>query len=408
VDNGTSENLVLSARWVFPVAGPPLERGTVTIRGGIILAVGLHGERAADLDLGNCAIIPGLVNAHTHLDLSGLRGKAPPRPDFTGWLKDVIAHRRTRSPDQVREDVEAGLTESLRFGTTLLGDIAAEGSTYPLLADAPCDSVVFRELLGLPGHRAMTVWKDAARWLDEHPDTDQCWTGLSPHAPYSIHHALLRAAGHSGAVQTIHFLETAAERELLDHHRGPFADFLRELGVWDEDGLAPSHEWILWRMEAAPSLLLAHGNFLAPDTPLPRNATVVYCPRTHAAFGHPPHPFRELLARGIRVALGTDSLASNPNLDLLAEARFIHERYPDFPGDQILRLATLAGAEALGRGHSTGSLEPGKLADLVAVPLPDVDAGDPFRLLLEPGAAELPRRAMWRGMWRKTASGPGG
>jgi cytosine/adenosine deaminase-related metal-dependent hydrolase len=401
VVNNRLETLILSARWVLPVAGPPLERGTVTVRGGTILSVRPHGERTADLDLGNYAIIPGLVNAHTHLDLSGLRGKAPPRPDLTGWLKDVIAHRRNRSPDQVREDAKDGLAEALRYGTTLLGDIAADGVTYPLIADAPCDSVVFRELLGLQGDRAMTVWRDAARWLDDHPDTDRCWTGLSPHAPYSVHHALLRAAGHSGAVQTIHFLETAEERNLLDHHRGPLADFLRELGVWDADALAPSHEWILWRLEAAPSLLLAHGNFLTPDAPLPRNTTVVYCPRTHAAFSHPPHPFRELLARGVRVALGTDSLASNPDLDLLAEARFIHERHSGFPGDQLLRMATLAGAEALGRGYQTGSLEPGKSADLVVVPLPDVDAGDPFRLLLETGAAaELPRRTMWRGTWR--------
>ena len=112
-----------------------------------------------------------------------------------------------------------------------------------------------------------------------------------------------------------------------------------------------------------------------------RTQSIVYCPRTHAAFGHPPHPFREFLARGVRVCLGTDSLASNPDLDILAEARFVHRRYPDFPGDALLRMVTLSGAEALGWADEAGSLEPGKSADFVAVPLPDRDAADPHELL---------------------------
>src|SRR5205814_8406147 len=114
----------------------------------------------------------------------------------------------------------------------------------------------------------------------------------------------------------------------------------------------------------------------------PPPSTLVYCPRTTAAFGHPPHPFREFLQRGVRVALGTDSLASNPDLDLLAEMRFVHQRHPDFPGDALLRMGTLSGAEALGWADETGSLTPGKSADLVVVPLPDID-GDPYQLLFE-------------------------
>ena len=132
-------------------------------------------------------------------------------------------------------------------------------------------------------------------------------------------------------------------------------------------------------------MLLAHGNYLSAKTNLSAHTTIVYCPRTHAAFGHSPHPFREFVARGIRVALGTDSLASNPDLDILAEARFIHERHPDFPGDKLLKMATIAGAEALGFDRMTGSLEPGKSADLVVVPLPNVETNDPYRLLFGPG-----------------------
>lgn len=369
------------------------------MRGERIAAVEPRGTRTPDVDFGNAAIIPGLVNAHTHLDLSGLRGQSPPGPDFIGWLKSVIAHRRQRTPEQVENDMRAGLAESLRFGTTALGDIAAAGSTWPMLRDAPCWSIVFYELLALHHQRVMPAWRDAAHWLDEHDDAATCRSGLSPHAPYSVHQSLFRAAGLAGAPLAIHLGETAAECELLDAHRGPFVEFLTALGVWDEDGLAPSFDWIVWRGERAPTLLLAHGNYLSPALALPRHATIVYCSRTHAAFGHPDHPFREFLARGVRVALGTDSLASNPDLDVLAEAQFIHQRQPDFPGDQLLRLATLAGAEALGLGDVTGSLAPGKSADLVVVPLPNGAAVDPYELLFAANR-EAPRKTMWRGQWR--------
>jgi cytosine/adenosine deaminase-related metal-dependent hydrolase len=197
----------------------------------------------------------------------------------------------------------------------------------------------------------------------------------------------------------VHLAESAAELELLGHYRGPFVPFLRDLGVWDPEGLAEDPDHVLRLCNGLVPVLVAHGNYLRPDAPIPANASVVYCPRTHAAFGHPPHPFRQLLARGVRVALGTDSLASNPDLDLLAEARFVHQRHPDFPSADLLRMATLAGAEALGWADEAGSLEAGKSADLVVVPLPAGDAADPHRLLLE---SDRPvSRVLYRGRWRE-------
>jgi cytosine/adenosine deaminase-related metal-dependent hydrolase len=389
----------LTARWVFPVAGPPLERGWVTIVGDRIVAVGPHGTRAADVDLGDVAVLPGLVNAHTHLDLTGMRGLAPPSPDFTGWLRQVIAHRRSRSPEQVRADIRAGLEESLRYGTTLLGDISGDGGSWDALAAAPLRAVVFRELLGLPSGRTMQVWREVLRWSKEFPATPTCRPALSPHAPYSAHAGLIRSAAWNGWMMAIHLAETAGELELLEHHTGPFVPFLQDLGVWEPSGLAPSIDWILAKTRRAPSILFIHGNYLPPDAPVRRNGTVVHCPRTHAAFGHPPHPFRAFLARGVRVALGTDGLASNPDLSVLAEGRFLHERYPDVPGDVVLLLMTLAGAEALGWQDQAGSLEPGKSADLVVVPLPPEGADDPHRLVLE---SDRPvSRVLWRGRWRE-------
>jgi cytosine/adenosine deaminase-related metal-dependent hydrolase len=139
---------------------------------------------------------------------------------------------------------------------------------------------------------------------------------------------------------------------------------------------------ILRLTAGAGPVVFAHGNYLPEEAPVPANGTVVYCPRTHAAFGHEPHPLPDLLRRGVRVALGTDSLASNPDLNVLAEARFVRSRFPDLPAGLILRMATLSGAEALGFASDCGSLTTGKWADLAAVSLPDAD-GEPGALLVD-------------------------
>src|SRR5947208_338939 len=116
--------LAVTARWLFPAAAPPLERGVLVLDGGRIHAIEPHGHLTPDRDFGNAAVLPGLVNSHTHLDLTGMRGLAPPSPDFPAWLEQVIAHRRARSPAEISDDVHDGLTESLRNGTTLIGDIS--------------------------------------------------------------------------------------------------------------------------------------------------------------------------------------------------------------------------------------------------------------------------------------------
>jgi cytosine/adenosine deaminase-related metal-dependent hydrolase len=395
----------LTARWVFPVDGPPLERGCVTVAGERITAVQPHGGRTADVDLGNAAVLPGLVNAHTHLDLTGLRGLAPPSADFTGWLRQVIAHRRQRSPEQVRADVSAGLAECLRYGTTLVGDITGDGRSWEVLAGAPVRAVVFRELLGLPEERAARAWSDAVQWLGAHPATATCRPGLSPHAPYSVRASLFPAAAAAGVPVAVHLAETAAEQQLLALRTGPFVPFLTELGVWTPEGLAEDAGHVLRLCSGTAPVLFVHCNHLPPDAPIPGNGSIVYCPRTHAAFGHPPHPFRDFLGRGVRVTLGTDSLASNPNLDVLAEARFLHRHYPELAGTVLLRLATLSAAEALGWQHETGSLTPGKSADLVVVPLPKEEAADPHRLVL--GSEAAVQRVLFRGRWQEDGPAEG-
>jgi aminodeoxyfutalosine deaminase len=382
-----------TSRWTFPVASAPLERGTITIAGDKIVAIEPHGTLTPDVDLGNVAILPGFVNAHTHLDLTGARGLCPPTPDFTQWLRQVIAFRRGRKVEEVRADIAAGIAESLRFGTTLIGDIAAGGASYELLGCSECRARMFFELLGLSESRAEQSWNEAERWLVEYSPIYDCLPAFSPHAPYSARGLLYRNAARDGLPVATHLAESRAELELLRNRSGPFVDFLNEMNVWDPSGLADDPLEIL---QILPRGIFVHCNYLDPATPFLPTQTVVVCPRTHAAFGHPHHPFPKM---NVRVALGTDSLASNPDLDILAEARFLRRHYPEVEPAMLLRMLTLSGAEALGFDDITGSLAPGKSADLVVLPVPNAMPADPHDLVLD---STLPvGGVMFRGEWMR-------
>lgn len=382
----------LTARWVFPVASPPLERGLVTVCRDRIISVDPQGSRSADIDLGNVALTPGFVNAHTHLDLTGARGKTPPTPDFVTWLRQVIAYRRGCTSGQVAADVEAGIAESLRHGTTLVGDIAAEGATWEALERAPIRALVFRELLGLTDERAAAAWEGFLWWRESVAATETCRPGVSPHAPYSVAESLYSRALDARIPLAIHLAETPSELDLLGERCGPLVTFLKDMNVWAPQNLMSDERRPVELARSATPRLFVHSNYLSPEAISRIYDSVVYCPRTHAAFGHPPHPFREFLQRGVRVALGTDSLASNPDLSVLAEARFVRSRHLDVSGETLLRMATLAGAEALDWEAHTGSLVAGKSADFAVVALPDRDAADPHELLFE---SDLPVVATW-------------
>ena len=391
----------LSARWVFPVSTPPIADGLLTIAGERIVSVEPRGRRSADLDLGEVAILPGLVNAHTHLDLSGLRGRCPPSSNFTGWLRQVIAHRRGMTVEQIEADVCAGLAESLRHGTTLLGDISAGGCSWDVLMDAPIRSVVFYELIGLTQERGAAALEAALDWLMVDPTTRTCRPGLSPHAPYSVRRDLFRGAAllasRMRCPTAVHLAESLDELELLHHRRGSFVPFLKDLGVWDAQDLATSTDEVMQCCNWLTPKLFIHGNYLAPSASIPRNSTIVYCPRTHAAFGHSLHPFRHFLERRVRVALGTDSLASNPDLSILAEIRHLYRHNADVSGEVLLRMATLSGAQALGWANETGSLEAGKSADLVVVPLAPGGDREPHERFIDSNLSV--QQVLYQGRW---------
>ncbi len=390
----------LTARWLLPMEGPPLERGTLTIQADRVVAVEPRGHLSPDLDLGDAIVLPGFVNCHTHLDLSALRGKVLPDAGFTDWLGRITRYRRTATADDTEKAVAAGIREIVATGTTMVGDVAGSGRSWSALANAPLRATVFYEVLGLTQPRARLAWQEFQTWYGSRSDARTSRAGLSPHAPYSVRRSLFRLAGASaargGVPLSIHLAESADEADLLEARQGQLVEFLRSLGVWDPDGLVSSHQTILDFCRGDYPVLLVHANYLSQSARVPRNASIIFCPRTHSAFGHQRHPVCEFQRAGIRVALGTDGLASNPDLDMLAEARFLHRHYPQIPPCEVLRMLTLTGAEALGRQREAGSLVPGKSADLVVVPLA-ANGKDPAEQLLQ---SDAPVRAtLFRGRW---------
>jgi cytosine/adenosine deaminase-related metal-dependent hydrolase len=371
--------LAFRARLVVPIDSPPLDGGYITVAGERIVAVGRDKPDGPIHDLGDAAVLPGLVNTHVHLEYSDL-GAPLGRPGmaFPEWIRLVVDYKRTAGGPQVAA-IERGLRESLRAGVTTLGEIASPGWPIEPFVAWPGNVTVFQELIGLATDRIEERMAAAQAHLTA--GARGPWqAGLSPHAPYTVHPDLLARVVRLAAEQArsapiaLHLAESPEELQLLRDGSGAFRELLNELGAWDATAIAPGSRPLdyLRMLAAGPRSLVIHGNYLDDEEIAFAAAhadrmTVVYCPRTHAWFGHAPHPLPRLLAAGASVALGTDGRASNPDLSLWEEMRLVSERFPQLPVETILRLGTLDGARALGRDGAIGSLSPGKLAEFVVI-----------------------------------------
>ena len=389
---------IFRARWVFPADGPPLQNGVVRVANGLIAAVEEYKTGEAVTDLGNVALLPGLVNAHTHLEFSLLEsplGRAG--MPFADWIGEVVAYRRELAAaggdlvDYARRATTAGLNESAGAGVAGIGEIAtALWAEDSFQSRDDIGGTVFLELLGLTPERMEPLLASAKQHVSAgNPASFR--RGLSPHAPYTVHPDLLqrvcRLSAETKTPLAMHLAESSAELELLRSHSGPLVERLKELGAWHPGslprGLRPLD--YLEMLAAADQVLVIHGNFLVRDemefiAARRDRMTVVYCPRTHAYFPHGDYPLAEMLSSGVRVAIGTDSRASNPDLSILSELRHIARNHPSIAPEEILKMGTLYGAEALGLADRLGSLTPGKLAAFAVVPIPDTE-GDPYELL---------------------------
>lgn len=362
------------ADWVFTGVGEPIRNGVlIEAAGKVVECVAWQGHQV-DVDLGQSLIIPGLVNAHTHLDLGALRGMLPPPARFTDWLVQVIAYRRQANAQEWTAAIEDGIKESVRHGTTWLGDISFNDQSLDPLNAAGLDGLVFRELIGMSHERVELALSLADDWVNE--DTESDWRALSPHAPYTVSEPLLTLLHmhfHSTPM-AMHVAETREELQLLNDKSGPFRDFLQNMGVWHPDQLFASIDDVLNLLNDLDQAYIIHGNYLTREQwqRFNTSTTVVYCPRTHAYFGHEPHPYLQMLDDGVNVALGTDSLASNPDLSILNECRFLWQRdRAKLDGPALMAMAT---------NNGQTSLLPKESASLVVVPH-DASSTNPWELL---------------------------
>jgi cytosine/adenosine deaminase-related metal-dependent hydrolase len=385
------------AGWLIPNYGPPRRDGTLTVRAGRVESIDARDAIEPVIDLGDVAILPGLVNAHTHLEFSDLSAPlGEPGMRMPEWIRRVIQCRRERSPD-VASAIAAGLRESAAGGVTTIGEIAT--GAWQLPDDKTGFHVTaFHETIGLSEERFADSIAAATAFLDHAGADPRVTPGLSPHAPYTVHpklcESLIALASARNAPVAMHLAESPEELELLRDGRGALVEFLNELGFWRDDVIARGTRPLdyLRMLAHAPRALVIHGNYL-DDTELDflaqhaANMALVYCARTHAYFGHRAyHNLNELLRRGVRVCLGTDSRASNPDLSLWRELQFVAQRNRDLDGAALLSLATTSPAQALGVDHERGDLVPGKSADFCVVHLPSSDARDPYNLLWQEDA----------------------
>jgi len=372
-----------SAEWVLPMTGEPMHRASISIENARIVAV---GDAVADgRDLGHTAVMPALVNAHTHLELSYLRGRIPRTQKFLDWIRTVIAARR-RYPDPADPEIvnaaRVAIGEAHATGTGLVGDVSNTLVTAPLLREASLPAQIFYELLCFNAADAESMTNDARAKADAaaEPD-DNVRVSLAPHAPYSVSPALFAAIrtdldAHSGQVTSVHLGESPEETEFIRDGSGPWRVLLEELGVWTDAWHPPGTSPVAYLEQIGfldRRVLAVHGvQFDGDDLDRlrTRDMTIVSCPRSNQYVGVGAPPLEAFYAMKVNVALGTDSLASAPDLNMFAELAEARRLAPRVPARTLLESATRRGAAALGFEDDYGTLEAGKRAQIIAVAVP--------------------------------------
>ena len=376
------------ARWVVPVTAPPIADGTVITEGERIVWVGerrLAPAGGRDEDLGHAALTPGLVNAHTHLDLTVLRGFLSDLP-FFDWVRTLTRAIDTLDDADLLASAALGIAEGLLGGVTTFADTAPNDAAFSAMRALGVRGICYREVFGPDPKdvdKHLATLKDQVAAMRQR-QTDLVRVGVSPHAPYSVSDALYAAvAAYAEAERlpvAVHIAEGEDESALVQRGEGAFVPFLQGRGI----ATPPRGREPLELIERAALLrrdtLLIHAVRVS-DAAIARIADagcgVAHCPASNAKLAHGTAPLRAMLKAGVQVGLGSDSMASNDRMDLLEEARLASlaqrsasGRADAISAQQAFRLATLGGAEALGMDEEIGSLDVGKQADLAAFALP--------------------------------------
>ncbi len=387
--------MIVRARWLLPIDRPPIEGGWIDVQGGRIARIERGRPPSQAQDLGRVAVLPALVNAHTHLELSWLAGRVPPAESMVAWIRRLLAERASAasgSEPARTAAIGAAAASMVRTGTALVGDVSNTLTTLTVLREAGLGGVIFHEILGFDVVDARAAVREAWRRgraaieaqpapVSGRPDAvPEIQVSLVAHAPYSVSPALLSEVGRrrrDDAPLAIHVGESPEEIEFLRTGRGPFRHLLEDLGVWNDAWTPPQCDPVeyLGRLGyLRPGLLAVHGVHLkeqAIERLRQTGALLVTCPRSNEWVGVGLPPLSRYYAAGIPVAVGTDSLASAPTLNVFDELAAMRRVAPDVAAPTLLESATRVGAEALGLDTLYGTLAPGKRADLVTVDVPE-------------------------------------
>jgi cytosine/adenosine deaminase-related metal-dependent hydrolase len=374
------------APWILPISGPPIADGWVAVDAERVVAIGHRAltDGVPEVRLAATAIMPGLVNAHTHLELSHLRDEVLPASQFVSWIRGVMMARR-QQPDprapEIMAAIDAAIAESAAAGTAVIGDISNTLVTFDPLARSELAAVVFYELIRFNADDPRTFVDAASKAIGALTPTEFVHASLAAHAPYSVAPLVLRAIREAAdrdafSPCSVHLSESVEEVEFIRSGTGAWRTLLEDVGAWNPGWVPPGVSPVQFLDEAGflgADVLAVHGVQMTLDDLgrlKARGTTLVACPRSNGHTGAGAPPIQDFYDAGVRVAVGTDSLASTPDLNVFAELATMRALAPDVPAAALLRSATAEGARALGFDADYGTIEPGKRARLLAVRLP--------------------------------------
>ncbi len=376
--------MIYRARTVLTMDGAPIENGAVAVKADRVVDVGRNEEVRARrsgpvTDLGEVVLLPGLINAHCHLDFTALHGRIPPQRSFADWILQINGLRRDLSDEDYLASIAAGFVEARRWGTTTIATVESMPALLNRMPAPPLRTWWFAELIDVrPRLPAAEMLDDAfARFRGK-----ENWPGgfgLSPHAPYTVSPGLMRlaleAAERNGHLLMMHLAESAEEMEMFRDGRGRLFELLKSLGRSMEDcGQGKTPLAVMLEREVLDERwIVVHLNELTEEdfTRLERGPRlhIAHCPRSSRYFRHAPFALRRLAGLGFNISLGTDSLASNSSLSLFSEMQTVRDAHPWIAPERILEMATINPARALHQADSLGKIRVGFQADLIALPI---------------------------------------
>jgi len=361
--------MILRTRVLVTMDGPPIENGAVAISGEQIVGAGRFKDiRARNsgevVDLGERALLPGLINAHCHLDYTCLRGKIPRQKSFADWIRAINAEKAQLAPADYVASIKEGFAEAKAFGTTTIVNLTNFPELVPRIRP-PIRTHWFGELIDVRGNADVDLAVKSLRSAEH-------W-GLAPHAPFTASAELYGRCEQVASLLTTHVAESREEMSMFRDASGPLYDFLKEVGreMGDCGGKTPVAEFVR-RAVCPDKWIVAHLNEISGDDfrlleRIESKFSIVHCPRSHSQFGHSPFQFDRLRELGFNICLGTDSLASNDDLSLFAEMRAFQSQFLRVSPEEILQMVTVNPARAL-QQDSMGQIRAGLVADLIGVP----------------------------------------